>query len=89
MPTLSFTTNLRRHVGAPTCSVDGETVRDCLAAAFTLHPALEGYVVDEHGALRPHMAIFVNDQPIIDRRTLTDSVAAGDALFVAQALSGG
>ncbi|MBK9796173.1 MAG: MoaD/ThiS family protein [Holophagaceae bacterium] len=89
MPRVAFTQNLQRHVPCPPCEVAGATVRESLEAAFTLYPKLRGYVLDEHGALRFHMAIFVNGEAITDRLTLGDPVATAAEIYVMQALSGG
>ena len=69
--------------------VAGATVRESLEAAFALYPLARGYVLDEHGALRHHMALFVDGEPLVDRRTLSDPVPASAEIFVMQALSGG
>ena len=89
MPSVAFTQNLQRHVACPPCEVAGATVRESLEAAFARYPKLRGYVLDEHGALRFHMAIFVNGVPIADRKGLSDPVSGKGEIFVMQALSGG
>ncbi len=89
MPRVTFTGNLQRHVVCPPCEVEGGTVREALEGAFALYPRARGYVVDEHGALRHHMAIFVDGQAIGDRRRLSDPVGEAGEIFVMQALSGG
>jgi len=89
MSRVAFTTNLQRHVVCPPCTVAGATVQESLEAAFGLYPRLRGYVLDEHGALRFHMAVFVDGVPIADRRGLTDPVSATSEIYVMQALSGG
>lgn len=89
MPRVTFTQNLQRHVACPPCAVAGATVGDCLEAAFGHYPKLRGYVLDEHGALRFHMAVYVDGVPIADRRGLRDPVAESGEVFVMQALSGG
>lgn len=89
MPSVVFTQNLQRHVPCPPCSVAGGTVRESLEAAFGLYPKLRGYVLDEHGALRFHMAIYVDGVPIGDRKGLSDPVPGTGEIFVMQALSGG
>lgn len=89
MPRVVFTQNLQRHVPCPPSRVDGRTVGECLDAAFGLYPRLRGYVLDEHGALRFHMAVYVDGVPIVDRPGLTDPVPEAGELFVMQALSGG
>ena len=89
MPRVAFTRNLQRHVACPPCAVAGGTVRESLEAAFGLYPRLRGYVLDEHGALRFHMAVYVDGVPVTDRRELSDSVSETGEIFVMQALSGG
>lgn len=89
MPQVVFTGNLQRHIACPPCAVEGRTVRESLSAAFARYPGAQGYVLDEHGALRPHMVIFVDGQAISDRRALSDRVEADSEVFVMQALSGG
>jgi molybdopterin converting factor small subunit len=69
--------------------VAGRTAREALEHAFALYPRARGYVLDEHGALRPHMALFVNGRPAADREGLGDLVQDGDEVVVMQALSGG
>jgi len=89
MPRVSFTRNLQRHVACPPCTVGGHTVGESLEAAFGLYPRVRGYVLDEHGALRFHMAVFVDGVPLSDRRELRDPVSEGAEILVMQALSGG
>jgi molybdopterin converting factor small subunit len=89
MPHVVFTANLQRHVACPPCSVTGRTAREALEQAFRLYPQARGYVLDEHGALRRHMAVFVNGLPASDRHGLSDAVQDSDEILVMQALSGG
>ncbi|MDJ0704872.1 MAG: MoaD/ThiS family protein [Leptolyngbyaceae cyanobacterium MO_188.B28] len=89
MPTLNFTPNLRRHVETPAAPVKGATVRQVLEMYFQVNPQVRGYILDDQGALRKHMAIFLNQELICDRSDLSDSVQENDDIFVAQALSGG
>ena len=87
--TLSFTPNLARHLDCPGAVVEGNTLREVLDAYFQSNPQMRGYVLDDQGAVRKHVAIFLDQTPIRDRVRLSDAVADGDAVFVAQALSGG
>lgn len=84
-----FTKNLQRHVEAPPREVEGGTVREVLDAAFEAVPRLRSYVVDEQGALRRHMCVFVDGRQVRDRRHLSDPVSDGGEVHVMQALSGG
>jgi len=89
MPLVRFTVNLQRHTLCPSQEVSGTTVAEALGAVFTEYPQLRGYIIDEHGALRHHMAVFVDGQQISDRRRLADAVSETSEIYVAQALSGG
>ena len=89
MPTIRFTQNIQRHVGCPTREVAGATVREALESYFRLHEQARGYVLDDQGRLRHHMAIFIDGQQIQDRDKLSDAVAPGAVLDLVQALSGG
>jgi molybdopterin synthase sulfur carrier subunit len=89
MPTVSFTSALQRFLAAPTAQVDGATVNDALAMTFASRPALRGYILDDQGALRRHVAIYLNGRPVRDRVRLSDPVGPHDEIHVFQALSGG
>ena len=89
MPKVSFTRALERFLAAPTVDAEGATVNEVLAQVFARAPALRGYVLDDQGAVRRHVAIYVNDHPLADRQRLSDPVGARDEIFVLQALSGG
>ena len=89
MPSVAFTRNLQRHVACPPCAVRGATVGESLEAAFDLYPQVRSYVLDEHGALRFHMAVYVDGVPIADRKGLSDPVSESGEIYVMQALSGG
>lgn len=89
MPRIAFTPNLRRHLGCPTVEAEGRTLRQALDHVFAGNPRLRGYLLDEHGRLRKHVTIFVNEVPVADRIALADPIAPQDEIFVFQALSGG
>ncbi|HEY1554350.1 MAG TPA: MoaD/ThiS family protein [Kofleriaceae bacterium] len=89
MASVQFTANLQRHVDAPGEQVPGATVRAVLDAVFAHNPRLRGYVLDDQGALRHHMIVFVDGEQIADREHLTDPVGERAEVYVMQALSGG
>ncbi len=75
--------------GEVALEVDGATVGEALEALFVLHPTLRGYVVDEQGAVRHHVAVFVDGAAIRDKRKLDQPLGAAAEVYVMQALSGG
>lgn len=89
MARISFTPNLMRHIQCPPTEAQGKTVRELLEALFTQQPQVRAYVLDDQGALRKHMAIFVDGEQVRDRAGLGDAVADDAEVYVMQALSGG
>lgn len=89
MPRVVFTANLQRHVACPPTVVPGRTVREALEAVFAANRQARGYVLDDQGELRTHMAVFVDGSMLRDRRGLSDPVDDSAEIHVMQALSGG
>jgi sulfur-carrier protein len=89
MPRISFTPNLRRHLDAPAMEVEGESVAAVLGRVFELRPELRGYLLDDQGRLRRHVAVFVDGRRIRDTENFSDAVSASAEVCVVQALSGG
>lgn len=89
MASVAFTDNLKRHVACPPGPGEGTTIWQVLDDYFSRNPAVRSYVLDEHGSLRKHMAVFVDGRMIRDRINLTDPVSNDAEVFVMQALSGG
>jgi sulfur-carrier protein len=89
MPRVLFTANIQRHLPCPPTEVDGRTVREVLEGVFAQNPLARGYVLDDQGALRHHMQIFVSGAQVRDRTALSDEVPADAEVYILQALSGG
>jgi len=89
MPTVEFAPALTRHVPCPLQSVEAGTLRVALDSAFRAAPALRNYVLDEQGAVRKHVAVFVNARMIASRTQLDIPLGAQDKVMVIQALTGG
>lgn len=87
MPSIAFTHHLRRHAPAEPLQLPGATPRAVLDGVFASYPALRGYVLDEHGGLRKHVALFVDGE--LRRDGLDTLVDEAASIYVMQALSGG
>jgi hypothetical protein len=85
MARISFTGHLRRYLEVATVEAPGETVGGALEALFERETRLRGYVLDDQGELRRHVAIFVAGE----RCGLDRAVGEEDHIYVLQALSGG
>ena len=89
MARVSFTQNLERHVAVRPTEVKGATLREALDAVFERNERARGYVLDEQGALRRHMVVFIDGRQAADRQTLSDPLSPDAEVYVMQALSGG
>jgi hypothetical protein len=94
MPVIVLASALARWLppgsGEPRLRVVGNSLRAALDAAFAQQPGLRGYVLDEHGALRHHVAVFIDGQALRDKTDLAATALADDAeIYLLQALSGG
>ena len=89
MTRITFAAHLQRHVPTPEIEVEAADLREAVAKACMDRPLLRGYILDDQGRLRRHVAVYVNGQPVKDRVTLSDRIRPGDEIAVFQALSGG
>ncbi len=89
MVTVEFAPALTRHVPCPPQQVAVGTLAEALDRSFQAAPALRAYVLDEQGAVRKHVAVFVNAQLIANRSNLDIALREGDKVMVIQALTGG
>jgi hypothetical protein len=69
--------------------VPGATVADVVRGLEALAPGFAFYVCDELGRLRQHVNIFIGQERVSDRATLSDPVGPGSRVLILQALSGG
>ncbi len=75
--------------GETAFAVTGSTVRQALDDLFRQVPQLRGYLLDDQGALRHHVAAFVNGVVVRDKQSLAEAVPADGEVYLVQALSGG
>lgn len=74
---------------AAALDVPGATVGEVFEGLFARHPGLRGYVVDERGAVRRHVAVFVDGNAIHHSSNLQQALGERAEVYVMQALSGG
>ncbi len=91
MPRVKFTRHLVRFFPdlGDSVQAEGQTVAEVITALDRKYPGLAAYIVNEHGALRRHVNIFLGQDLIHDRQELTDPVGENDQIYIFQALSGG
>jgi molybdopterin synthase sulfur carrier subunit len=92
MPTVEMTSHLYRYFPAlenRSITVPAGSVAEVLREVNAIAPGFTDYVLDEHGSLRRHVLLSIDDSIVLDRRTLSDHVPENGTLYIFQALSGG
>lgn len=65
--------------------LDGATVAEVLRALEREHPDVKGWILDERGAIREHINVFVNKEYGREETAL----GPGDRVHILPAISGG
>lgn len=92
MPSVEMTDHLYRYfpqLAQRTITVPTGSVAEVLHAVNEIAPGFSDYILDEHGALRRHVHLAINDSMVIDRKTLSDYVPEDGTVYIFQALTGG
>ena len=77
---------LRSYTTASWVTASGRTLVEVLADLDRQFPGLRFRMLDEQGALRPHLRFFVGGGQVFDPNA---SLGGADELLIVQALSGG
>lgn len=77
---------LLSYTASSTVEAAGATVADVLAALEARFPGIRFRMIDEQGAIRRHIRIFVNREQVHD---IAHALDANDEIVIVQALSGG
>ena len=90
MPTVHLPAALKDYAaGRRRLDVAGGTVAVVLTALGQAHPGVGQRVLDERGALRPHVNVFVNGESIRYLAGLATPVTERDEVWILPAVSGG
>ncbi len=89
MPRIAFTRHLEAVGPCEPVAYCGVTVGALIEAAAKDYPRLRGYVLDDQGRVRKHIAIFVDGEMVPRERALSQPVNDTSDVYVLQALSGG
>lgn len=88
MALIAFTRHLEA-VGPAQARYDGATLAEVLDAVSADYPRLKGYVLDDQGRVRKHIAIFVDGEMKPRATALSLPLTDASEVYVFQALSGG
>lgn len=65
------------------------TVAEAIERLRLTYPDLQPHLHDDHGALRPHLQLFLNGSVIVADEADAVDLTSGDEIVVLQAVSGG
>lgn len=68
---------------------EGATLAEVVRSIDRAHPGLAGYVLDDRGAVRKHVNVFLDDDLLRDRARVDEPLPPGVTISIFQALSGG
>ena len=77
------------HLEGKELVVEAATIADVVRGLEAIAPGIAFYLCDERGRLRQHVNVYIGEEPVIDRRELSDRVEADSRVTIMQALSGG
>lgn len=92
MPSIEMTQHLYRffpQLKQQSITVPAGSVAEALASINEMAPGFTDYVLNEHGALRRHVNISINNTMVIDKIKLSDYVPDNATVYIFQSLSGG
>ena len=90
MPAVKFTSHLLRYFPAlREADYAGATTRGVLQTLEQHYPGLSDYLLEENGAIRKHVNIFVGQRRLRERDELDAPVPPNSVVSFFQALSGG
>lgn len=90
MAVVRFTSHLSKFFpGLCELNVDAVTVAELVERLEERYPGIASYLIEDHGGLRKHVNIFVDQTLIHDRKSLTDPLTSNAEVHILQALSGG
>ena len=82
--------SLRAQVGgASTVEIEGETVQEILESLASQHPGIRSRLLDDGGALRRFVNVFVDDEDIRHRDGVHTPVEPGQRVSILPAVAGG
>ncbi len=90
MATVRIPTPLRKYTeGREAVEVSAATVRDLIDALEAAHPGIRERIVDDSGAVRRFVNIFVGDEDIRFLDGIDTKVSDGDEVSIVPAIAGG
>ena len=90
MPNLRVPALMKFYIeGQTEVLLHGLTVSDAISDLVTRYPAIKPHIMDNNGALRRYINLFVNDTNIKDLNGLKTPIQDNDRIILLPSISGG
>ncbi len=89
MAKVTLTANLQKYFPSRELDVPGPSLRAVLDALEAMRPQFLSYILEDNGAIRKHVNIFIDGQLLRDKTNLELALTAASQVHIMQALSGG
>ena len=86
---VTLTANLQKYFPQAKFEIDANTVADLLKKMDQRRPLFSTYIIEESGAIRKHVNIFIDGEVVRDKSHVDIPLKNGTQVHIMQALSGG
>ena len=84
-----LTANLQRYYPKAQFEIAATSVVDLLQKMDEVRPHFSHYILEDNGAIRKHVNIFIDGDIVLDKSTAQIPLQPGSEIHIMQALSGG
>lgn len=89
MVKVALTANLQKYYPEAKFEISASTLRELLRKMDEKQPFFSRYILEDDGAIRKHVNVFINGNIHSDKRNIDVKLAPGTQVHIMQALSGG
>jgi sulfur-carrier protein len=86
---VTLTANLQKYYPQAKFDMSASSVKDLLKKMDEVRPYFSAYILEDNGAIRKHVNIFINGEVVRDKSHVEIPLEAGTQVHIMQALSGG
>ena len=86
---VTLTANLQKYFPRAKFEIEASSVKQVLEKMDEERPLFSRYVLEDNGAIRKHVNIFVDGEVVRDKSHVNIALKSGAQVHIMQALSGG
>ena len=86
---VALTANLQKYFPRSKFEIEASSVKELLRKMDAERPHFSSYIVEDNGAIRKHVNLFIDGEVVRDKSHVDIPLKAGSQVHIMQALSGG